>query len=157
MSFQIRPGKLEDCPQIHELIKELARFEKAENEMTLSLDDLEKDGFGENPAYGIYVAEKEGQVIGIALYYQKYSTWKGKCLYLEDLIVSEKFRGIGAGKALFEALINEAKKRNSGRLEWQVLDWNQGAIDFYKSYGAHLDGEWINGQFRAEDLQKMND
>ena len=104
----------------------------------------------------MFVAELHDKVLGVALYYEKYSTWKGRCIYLEDLIVTEKHRGIGAGKALFEAVIQEAKQRNSGRMEWQVLDWNQSAIDFYKKYEAELDGEWINGKFRREQLQKFS-
>lgn len=156
MSFTIREGLAEDCSAVIELIKELAIFERAEQEMTLSVEELKNDGFGENPIYSMYVAEQKGQVIGVALYYEKYSTWKGRCVYLEDLIVTEKCRGIGAGKALFIAVIKEAKKRNSGRMEWQVLDWNEGAINFYKSLGAELDGEWINGKFRREQLQGIN-
>ena len=153
MNFIVRPAKKEDCKAAHALIKELAIYEKAEEEMTLSLQKLEEDGFGENAIYDLLVAEKEGEVIGIALFYEKYSTWKGRSIYLEDLIVTEKYRGIGAGKALFLAVAQEAKKRNSGRMEWQVLDWNEPAIQFYKSAGAELDEEWINCKFRREDSQ----
>lgn len=136
-----------------QLIKELAIYEKAEQEVSLTVEQLEKDGFGDNPIYDLFVAEDDSGVIGIALFYEKYSTWKGRCIYLEDLIVTESKRGIGAGKALFEAVMAEAKKRGSRRMEWQVLDWNQPAIEFYKRYGAALDPEWINGRFKYEDLQ----
>ncbi|KAA3650777.1 MAG: GNAT family N-acetyltransferase [Bacteroidetes bacterium] len=156
MSFLIRKGRKEDCQAVLELIKELAIFERAEKEMVLSLEELQEDGFGKHPIYEMFVAELHDKVLGVALYYEKYSTWKGRCIYLEDLIVTEKHRGIGAGKALFEAVIQEAKQRNSGRMEWQVLDWNQSAIDFYKKYEAELDGEWINGKFRREQLQKFS-
>lgn len=155
MSFTIRKGEKSDCLRVIELIKELAIFERAEQEMTLGLSELEEDGFGKDPIYSMFVAEQNDSLIGVALFYEKYSTWKGRCVYLEDLIVTESARGIGAGKALFESVIKEAKARNSGRMEWQVLDWNQGAIDFYKSYGAELDGEWVNGKFRREQLQQM--
>lgn len=155
MSFLIRKGKKEDCRAIRELILELAIYEKAEHEMTLSVEELEADGFGEDPIYNVIIAEQEQDIIGMALYYEKYSTWKGRSIYLEDLIVTESKRGIGAGKALFEEVMKEARDRNCGRMEWQVLDWNQPSINFYKSYGAELDSEWINGKFRREQLQQF--
>lgn len=155
MSFLIRKGKKEDCRAIRELILELAIYEKAEHEMTLSVEELEADGFGEDPIYNVIIAEQEQEIIGMALYYEKYSTWKGRSIYLEDLIVTESKRGIGAGKALFEEVMKEARDRNCGRMEWQVLDWNQTSINFYKSYGAELDSEWINGKFRREQLQQF--
>ena len=108
------------------------------------------------PLTSIGIASSEGEIIGVAIFYEKYSTWKGRCTYLEDLIVTESKRGVGAGKALFEGVINYAKERNSGRMEWQVLDWNQPAIDFYKSYNAELDGTWYNGRFTKEQLQNIN-
>ncbi len=153
MKFTVRSARKEDCQHIHQLILELAIYEKAEKEMTLKLKELEEDGFGKSAIYEAFVAEQNNEIIGMALFYEKYSTWKGKCVYLEDLIVTEKSRGIGAGKALFESVIKVAKQRNSGRMEWQVLDWNVPSIKFYESYGAELDGEWINGKFRREQLQ----
>ena len=156
MAFTIRQAKKADCPAVLDLIVELAIYEKAENEVELTLKELEEDGFGPQAIYDLLVAEQEGQLIGMALFYEKYSTWKGRSIYLEDLIVTEKARGIGAGKALFNAVAKEAKKRNSGRMEWQVLDWNQSAIEFYEKAGAELDGEWINCKFRREDLQQKN-
>lgn len=154
MEFIVRKGEASDCAAVLALIRELAYFEKAPEEVEIDEDTLENDGFGENAIYDLFVAEKAGKIIGMALFYEKYSTWKGRSIYLEDLIVTEKERGIGAGKALFEAVAEEAKKRKSGRMEWQVLDWNQSAIDFYDKAGAELDGEWINCKFRSEDLQK---
>ncbi|MEQ8908995.1 MAG: GNAT family N-acetyltransferase [Vicingaceae bacterium] len=156
MEFVIRKGQREDCPSVLALIKELAIYEKAEEEAELSLEELEQDGFGPNAIYDLLVAERNEQIIGIALFYEKYSTWKGRSIYLEDLIVTERARGIGTGKALFNAVAKEAKKRNSGRMEWQVLDWNQPAIEFYKKAGAELDEEWINCKFRREDLQQKD-
>ncbi len=153
MGFIIRKGEVKDCEATLKLIKELAIYEKAENEVELSLGQLIEDGFGETPIYELVVAEQDNQLIGIALYYEKYSTWKGRCIYLEDLVVTRSKRGIGAGKALFEAVMQVAKERNSGRMEWQVLDWNQPAIGFYKSYHANLDEEWFNGKFTREQLK----
>lgn len=154
MKFTVRPGKESDCAEILSLIKELAVFEKAADEVDIDEEILKHDGFGEHPIYDLFVAEFGDKIVGMALFYEKYSTWKGRSIYLEDLIVTEKLRGKGIGKALFNAVAEEAKKRNSGRMEWQVLDWNQSAIDFYKSAGAELDSEWINCKFRREDLQK---
>ena len=153
--FQIRKGRVSDCKAVYELIKELAIYERAGKEVDISEKQLEEDGFGPRAIYNLLVAEQKGKVIGMALYYEKYSTWKGRSIYLEDLIVTAEMRGIGAGKALFEAVMQEAKKRGSGRMEWQVLEWNQPAIDFYASYGANLDSEWINGKFTKEQLQRL--
>lgn len=155
MGFIIRKAEAEDCKAALDLIHELALYEKAPQEVELSLEQLTDDGFGENPIYELFVAEEESEIIGIAIFYEKYSTWKGRCTYLEDLIVTKNKRGIGAGKALFEAVIQYAKEKNSGRMEWQVLDWNKPAIDFYKSYEAELDGEWFNGRFTREQLQTI--
>ena len=152
MKILIRQAVSSDSAAILSLIKELAEYEKAPNEVTISLEELEIDGFGENSIYELLVAEQNNQIIGIALFYEKYSTWKGRCLYLEDLVVTKTKRGIGAGKALFEAVIAVAKEKQSGRMEWQVLDWNTPAIDFYKSYQAELDGTWFNGRFTKEQL-----
>jgi len=156
MDFVIRKGEKADCLRTLELIRELAEYEKAPEEVAVILKDLEEDGFGEHSIYKLLVAEQNDNIIGVAIFYEKYSTWKGKCVYLEDLIVTESKRGIGAGKALFEAVISYAKEHNSGRMEWQVLDWNTPAIDFYKSYNAELDGTWYNGRFTLEQLQNMN-
>ncbi|VAW27068.1 Histone acetyltransferase HPA2 and related acetyltransferases [hydrothermal vent metagenome] len=145
MSVTLRKGTKEDLPQILELIKELALFEKAPEQVENTVEKMKKDGFGSNPVYWFFVAEHQGKIIGTAIYYLRYSTWKGIRLYLEDLIITEKARGKGAGKMLFEACIREAKAKGYSGMAWQVLDWNTPAIDFYKTYDAHLDGEWING------------
>lgn len=145
MSATLRKGTEADLPQILELIKELALFEKAPEQVVNTVDKMRQDGFGEQPVYWFFVAEHEGKIIGTAIYYLRYSTWKGVRLYLEDLIVTEKARGIGAGKMLFEACIEEGKEKGYSGMVWQVLDWNAPALDFYKSYGSDLDGEWVNG------------
>lgn len=151
----IREGKKEDVPVVFSLIKELALYEKAPEEVTLTLNQLEEDGFGENPIYGLFVAESANTIVGIALYYEKYSTWTGRCIFLEDIIVTESQRGNGIGHELFEAVIGVAKERNSARMEWQVLDWNEPAINFYKKYNATLDGEWLNGKLTREQIQQF--
>lgn len=149
----IRKGRKEDVPEVFQLIKELALYEKAPEQVTLSLQELEDDGFGNHPIYGLFVAEIDSKIIGIALYYEKYSTWQGRCIYLEDIIVTESERGNGIGHQLFQAVIGVAKERNSARMEWQVLDWNEPAINFYNKYKANLEGEWLNGKLTRNQLQ----
>ena len=128
-----------------ELIHELAVYEKAPQEVTVSLEHFEKSGFGEQPVWWAFVAEDEKGIQGFALYYIRYSTWKGQTLYLEDIIVTDKRRGKGIGGKLFEQILAEAKERKLVRVVWQVLEWNEPAINFYKKYKASLDPEWING------------
>ncbi|PWK26478.1 putative N-acetyltransferase YhbS [Arcicella aurantiaca] len=144
MSIVIREGIREDVPIMFELIKELALYENAPEQVTNTVEQMYIDGFGENPIFGSIVAEFEGKVVGLALYYYRYSTWKGKRLYLEDLIVSEKMRGNGLGEKLLEATIEQAKKTSCTGVMWQVLDWNEPAINFYKKFGVRFDGEWLN-------------
>lgn len=144
----------QDMPAVHALIKELAIYERAEKEFVLSLEQLTADGFGEKPIFECLVAENEDSVIvGIALFYTKYSTWKGACIYLEDLVVQQAYRGYGLGRDLLESLMVIARDRKAGRLEWQVLDWNEPAIGFYQKLGAVLDEEWINCKFTFDQLQ----
>jgi len=142
----IREGKPEDVPTLLALIKELAEYEKAPNEVVVTEEVLLNDGFGDRPYYHLIVAEWEGKVEGIALYYFAYSTWKGKYLYLEDFVVREDHRGKGIGKKLFEAVVDVAKREKVRRMGWQVLDWNEPAIRFYERYGAELSDEWLNGR-----------
>jgi GNAT superfamily N-acetyltransferase len=151
MDFSIRKATKKDLPDVLSLVKELALYENALKEVTITLDELEKDGFGEHPIYWILLAEHESEIIGMSFYYIRYSTWKGKTLYLEDLVVKEQFRGNKIGEALFEATINVAKKMNAKLMTWQVLDWNEPAINFYKKFNAEMDPEWINGKLRFEE------
>ena len=144
--IKIRKGTKSDLPFVLDLIKELADYENALSEVDISLQQLEKDGFGEKSVFSFIVAEKNNTIIGMALYYIKYSTWKGKCLFLEDLIVNKKHRRSGVGQRLFEAIINTAKKTNMNRLMWQVLDWNEPAINFYKKYNAQISNTWLDGK-----------
>ena len=151
MKIQIRKAVKEDCPRMMELIKELAVYEKAPDAVTVSLEHFSESGFGENPVWWAYVAEvasASGQgyyVEGFALFYIRYSTWQGQRMYLEDLIVTEKMRGQGIGKLLLDKLIEVAREKMYSGIMWQVLDWNEPAINFYKKFkGVQFDGEWIN-------------
>jgi len=150
----IRAGKKEDLEQVLSLIKELAAFENAPHEVTNTVRMMEKDGFGEDPVYGFYVAEVKEKIVGLALYYFRYSTWKGKRLYLEDIIVTQEQRGSGIGKLLFEETLKKAKAENCTGVMWQVLDWNKTAIEFYKKYSTRFDNEWINCHLEGHQLKK---
>ena len=151
----IRKGTKEDLPRVLELIKELATYERAPHEVTNTVEMMEKDGFGPNPIYGLFVAENEKVIVGISLYYWRYSTWKGKRLYLEDIIVTESERGKGIGKQLFVRTMQHAIDENCTGMMWQVLDWNEPAINFYKKYGSKLDGEWVNCSLEIDQIRKL--
>lgn len=140
----IRPATAEDCPAMMALIKELAVFEKAPDEVTVSPEHFRESGFGSNPVWWAYVAEAGENIVGFALYYVRYSTWKGQRMYLEDIIVNEPWRGKGIGKLLMDKLIEVASEKKFTGMMWQVLDWNEPAINFYKRYNARFDGEWLN-------------
>ena len=149
----IRIGVKEDLPQVFDLIKELAEYEKAPHEVDNSLERMEEDGFGVTPVFGFHVAEVDGKIVGISLYYYRYSTWKGKCLYLEDLVVNESYRGSGIGKKLFDVTVQVALETNCRQLNWQVLDWNEPAINFYKKLNTHFDGEWVNCRLTRQQIE----
>lgn len=156
MAFTIRKGTKSDLPRLRELIVELAIYEKEPDAVEVTIEELEIDGFGPNSIFDFFVAEKEGKLEGIALYYFKYSTWKGKCLFLEDIVVNEKLRGFGIGKLLFDEVVKVAAHHNCKRMEWQVLEWNTPAINFYKKkYNAELDPEWLNGRLVGDQIQKI--
>ena len=140
----IRPGKKNDIPQVFELIKELAEYEKALDKVSNTVEKLEEDGFGPNPVYELFVAEIENNIVGIALTYYRFSTWRGKVMYLEDLIVKEHMRRKGIGKKLFDMILDHAKVTSCVGLSLQVLDWNDLGINFYKKYNMEFDDEWIN-------------
>jgi ribosomal protein S18 acetylase RimI-like enzyme len=145
MEFKIRKAVSSDCPRLMELIRELAVFEKAPEEVTVTLQHFTEAGFGKNPVWQALVAiDGYEKIIGLSLYYMRYSTWKGIRLYLEDLIVTESFRGQGVGKKLFDATVEEAHQLKVSGMMWQVLDWNTAAIDFYKKYGTDISNEWLN-------------
>ena len=144
MSITIRKAVPEDCPRLMELIKELAEYEKAPQDVTVTMEHFKASGFGANPVWWASVAEEKGVILGFALYYIRYSTWKGQAMYLEDIIVTEKARGRGIGRLLFDQLIKEAREKKFNRIIWQVLEWNEPAINFYRKYNADFDREWLN-------------
>jgi GNAT superfamily N-acetyltransferase len=155
MNIKIRKGYKEDLPAVLGLVKELAAFERAPNDVVVTIDDMERDGFGDDPIFKFYVAEDEGKVVGMALYYIKYSTWKGKCIFLEDIIVTESYRRYKVGKQLFEAVVKAAKKLKVRRVEWQVLDWNTPAIKFYEKYDAQFLKEWVSCRLTEEQIEEI--
>lgn len=140
--MKIRKGTPQDMPDVLALINELAVFEKEPDAVVISTEDLLRDGFSENPLFHTFVAEVNEEIIGVALYYYRFSTWKGKTIHLEDLIVKENNRGTGAGFALYSEIIKQGKKDNVRRIEWNVLDWNTPAIDFYEKSGAKVLTDW---------------
>ncbi|GGC72168.1 N-acetyltransferase [Pedobacter quisquiliarum] len=152
MELTIRFAVQEDCERLLELIHELALYEKAPQEVTVKLEEFVEAGFGNNPVWKAFVAEREGQILGFALYYVRYSTWKGCRLYLEDFIVTAEERGKGIGKILFERVMQEAREKGFNGMSWQVLDWNAPAINFYNKYQASLEAGWLNASFSTEQL-----
>lgn len=151
--MKIRKGTRQDLPRVLELIKELALYEKALDQVTNTVEQMEKDGFGPNPLFGFFVAEQDDQIVGISLYYFRYSTWKGKRLYLEDIIVTEKERGTGCGRKLLEQTMRFSIEENCSGMMWQVLDWNERAINFYKKYDARIDDEWLNCHLESMQIE----
>ncbi len=143
----IRPGTPADLPAALALIQELAIYERAPDAVVTTVETMTRDGFGPNRVFEFLVAEQQadGALLGIALYFPAYSTWKGRMLYLEDLVVTEAARGQGIGQLLFDAVVAEARRQGACRLRWQVLDWNAPAIRFYERQAAALDPEWLNG------------
>src|SRR5688572_26981333 len=144
MEITIRRAVKEDGTKLLELVHELAVYEKAPDEVTVTLEHFIESGFGATPVWWAFVAEVDGVIQGFALYYIRYSTWKGQAMYLEDIIVTESMRGNKIGKLLFERLIDEAREKKFNRIVWQVLDWNEPAVNFYKKYNADFDGGWLN-------------
>ena len=157
MNIHIRKAEVKDCTRMMELIQELAEYERAPEEVTVDFEHFVNSGFGQNPVWWAYVAEVGGiesgtRVVGFALYYIRYSTWKGQRMYLEDIVVTESMRGNGIGKLLFEALMKESKQKALNGITWQVLDWIESAIRFYKKFkGVELDASWVNGSLASWD------
>ncbi|MDQ3109631.1 MAG: GNAT family N-acetyltransferase [Bacteroidota bacterium] len=151
----IRKATKSDMKSVLALVQELADYERASNEVIVTVADLERDGFGEKPLFGCFVAEKDQVIIGISLYYWRYSTWKGKRLYLEDIVVSEKERGHGAGKLLFERTMQEAVNENCSGMMWQVLDWNEPALNFYGKYKARIADDWLNVSLDISEIKQL--
>lgn len=155
MKINIRKALKGDCNRLLELINELAVYEKAPEEVTVTLQEFEDAGFGSNPVWEAIVAIEDNLIIGFALYYTRYSTWKGRRLYLEDFIVTESKRGLGIGKILFESVIQESKNGKYNGMTWQVLDWNEPALNFYQKYNAQIDKGWLNGSFSKQQTEEL--
>ena len=155
MNFNIRLGEKKDMPSVLDLIIELAVFEKEPDAVEITVADLVRDGFSEKPMFKVFVAEQDNKIIGIALFYERYSTWKGRTIHLEDLIVTKNKQKIGAGKALYSAVLKYAYDNNFNRVSWEVIDWNTNAIDFYKSTGATYLNDWSVIQMNKENLEKF--
>ncbi len=155
MDCIIRRGKKEDIPGVLKLVQELAVFEKAPDEVTNTIASMEEDGFGKKPIFSFLVAEFENQIAGIAVFFTKYSTWKGKGLYLDDLIITEALRGKGLGTKLFNAFMEEAKAINAQQVHWQVLDWNTPAINFYKKLNASIEAEWLDCKLTSNQIRQF--
>ena len=155
MNFTLRLAEKTDMESVLNLITELAVFEKEPDAVDISVDDLIRDGFSNQPKFRVFVAEQENAIIGIALFYERFSTWKGRTLHLEDLIVTKSKQKIGAGKALYTAVLKYAYDHNFNRVAWEVIDWNSNAIDFYKSTGATYLNNWSVVQMNKENLEKF--
>ena len=156
MKTIIRKGIKKDLPEVLELIKELANYENAEDQVSITLEDLEKDGYGSHPWFWFLVAENNQEIVGLSFYWIRYSTWKGKFLFLEDFVIKQEYRRQGIGSKLFEETIKICKKLNLNGMIWQVLDWNSSAIDFYKKYGADISNDWLNGKLTKKQIEKIH-
>lgn len=156
MQIKVRKGRPEDIPAVHALVKELAEFEKAPEAVTNTVERMTEDAFGKNPCYFLLVAESAGEIMGMAIYFVKYSTWKGKGIYLDDIVVAEKHRRKGIGKLLFDEIIREAARMDAHTMHWQVLDWNTPAIEFYKKYSCSFESEWIDCKLTREQILQLN-
>lgn len=152
---KIRAGAREDLPQVLQLIRELAEYERAPHEVVNTVDQMLEDGFGPKPVFGFCVAIQAGRIVGTSIWYYRYSTWKGKRLYLEDIIVTESCRGNGIGHALFRTTMEQSVQDGCNGMSWQVLDWNEPALNFYRKYNAHFDPEWVNCSLDRESIEKQ--
>lgn len=157
MDFKIREATPNDMPAVLELIQELAEFEKEPDAVIISAEDLKRDGFGKNALFRCFVAEAEGKIEGMALCYFRYSTWKGKTVHLEDLVVRKSMRGKGLGNALYRRVIEFAKNEGVKRAEWVVLDWNKHARDFYSRSGATVFTDWCTVQMEEKAMKQYLD
>jgi len=155
MSYSIREGEKKDMQAVLELINELALFEKLPNEVEISIQDLLRDGFSDKPKFKTFVAEEDAVIIGVALFYERYSTWKGRIFHLEDLIVRKDKRGLGAGFSLYQAVLKFAHDTGAKRVSWDVLDWNKDAINFYKNTGATILEDWQVVHMTRENLENF--
>ena len=151
----IRPAERTDVPRMLALVKELAVFEKEPDAVTVTLDEMIDAGFGPDPVWFGWVAELENELVGIAICYERYSTWKGRRLYLEDIVVTERARGQRIGEDLFRQCAKYAVEKSYAGMLWQVLDWNTDAIRFYERFGSTMDPQWFNGSLELEQLKQI--
>jgi GNAT superfamily N-acetyltransferase len=154
--IQVRKGNATDIHGALQLIQELATYERAPHEVIVTEDKMKEWGFGNQPLFEFFVAEYQSNIVGIALFYIRYSTWKGPMIYLEDIVVKEEFRRHGIGHLLFKQVSLTCKERNYFGMTWQVLDWNTPAIAFYEKYGSEISTEWYNGKLTAEQISKLS-
>ena len=155
MNYTIRKATKVDVPAILGLVKELATYENAPDAVEVSIAEMEADGFGPNAIYSAFVVEMDRKIVGMALYYTKYSTWKGKAIYLDDIIVNEQYRRYGIGGKLFEEIVKVAKEMGVRKIDWQVLHWNDPAIQFYKKYSTVFSKEWVNCTLYENELKNI--
>ncbi|HQW06036.1 MAG: GNAT family N-acetyltransferase [Flavobacteriales bacterium] len=155
MNVRIRRAEPADVPRMLELVRELAVFEKEPEAVTVTLEHMQDAGFGPDPVWVGWVAENEKETVGLAICYERYSTWKGRRLYLEDIVVTENARGQRIGEKLFRACAEYAVEKDYAGMLWQVLDWNTDAIRFYERFGSALDPQWVNGSLELEELKKI--
>lgn len=155
MKIKIREGKKSDLPAALALIKQLADYENSLNEVTITLEDLEEDGFGNHPCFWFLVAENNQEIVGLSFYWIRYSTWKGKFLFLEDFVVKEEFRRQGVGSKLFEETVKICRRLKLNGMTWQVLDWNTSAIEFYKKHNAYITSEWLTGKLSKSQIKSF--
>jgi GNAT superfamily N-acetyltransferase len=155
MKTNIRKGVEKDLSAVLRLIRELADYENSLKEVIITLEDLKKDGFGNHPCYWFLVAEIDNNIVGLSFYWIRYSTWKGKMLFLEDFIIKEEYRRCGIGSRLFEETIKICQELKLKGMTWQVLDWNISAIDFYKKYNANISSAWLNGKLTIEQMDEI--
>ncbi|MEX1132263.1 MAG: GNAT family N-acetyltransferase [Flavobacteriales bacterium] len=155
MEVVIRKAEARDVPQMLALVKELAAFEKEPEAVTVTLEHMVDAGFGPDPVWVGWVAEQDDRILGLAICYERYSTWKGRRLYLEDIVVTEQARGQRIGERLFVECARHGASKNYSGMLWQVLDWNVDAIRFYKRFGAAMDPQWINGSLDLEQMKKL--
>jgi len=155
MEFQVRKATKNDMPSVLKLINELAVYEREPDAVEVTVADLERDGFGDQPLFNCFVAQAEDKIVGMALFYNRYSTWKGKTIHLEDLIVNEDYRGKGIGMQLYKKVMQFALEEKIKRVEWVVLDWNTPAVNFYKNTGASVFSEWDTVQFDQDSIKKF--
>jgi GNAT superfamily N-acetyltransferase len=152
--MNIRQGEEKDLKRVMELIQELAHYEKAPHDVTLTLEQLRNDGFGTRKLFDFIVADVDGELVGMAFYFFRYSTWKGKFLYLEDFIITESYRNRGIGSRMFQNIMRKALEEHCVGMCWQVLDWNTPALKFYQKFNTSLDPSWINGSLSREEMMK---